>query len=293
MRKVEKDFEAVPAVLQGEVCRRLIAQSLIERGGHDFKTETYGHETVRIALDGIYKSKCCFCETDTSAGATLQVEHFRPKAKVTNVPRQPEIGYYWLGYQWSNLLLACSSCNNRKRNNFPITGPRVLDPPLLADGTLDETRCRITSQELVTEAPQLVNPETDPDPMRHFRFLVNGRIEHRSPEGEVTIEKCNLNRGGLVKWRKKVYDNVFNKFLKNFERFGQSRINEDQLKTRLLAIIEDDLISYINDDESQYLEFAKACWREFEPFFIERFQADERAILQAVFGDLRDILAGV
>lgn len=287
MRKVIKNFETVPAVLQNEAYRRLVAQSLIERGAHVFKSDTYGHESVRTALDEIYKSKCCFCETDTSAGATLQVEHFRPKAKVTGAANHP--GYFWLGYQWSNLLLACSSCNNRKRNNFPVTGRRVLEPPVRADGTLDEAQCLITNPDLVAENPQLVNPETDLDPMRHFRFLSNGRIESRTPEGEATIEKCNLNRGGLVKWRKKVYDNVFNKFLKNFERFSQARINEDQLKTRLLAVIEDDLVSYINDDESQYLEFAKTCWKEFEPFFIERFQADERAILQAVFDDLKAI----
>jgi len=284
MRKVVKNFASIPDGLMSENSRRLVAQSLLERGRHNFKPETYGHESVRRHLNAIYNSKCCFCETDTSAGATLQVEHFRPKAKVTGAANHP--GYYWLGYQWSNLLLACSSCNNRKRNNFPITGQRTFEPPIHPDGTLDESQCHSTHPTLAGENPQLVNPETDPDPMRHFRFLADGRIEPLTAEGEATIEKCYLFRGALVKARKKVYDNIFNKFLKHFERFNQARISEDQLKILLLAVIEDDLINYIINDENQYLEFAKTCWREFDAFFIKRFQPKERAILQTIYDEL-------
>ncbi len=83
MRKVKKDFSNVPPVLKNATCDALIAEALILKGKHAFKTEVYGHEEVRWALDGIYNGKCAFCETDTSAGATMQVEHYRPKAKVT------------------------------------------------------------------------------------------------------------------------------------------------------------------------------------------------------------------
>lgn len=284
MRKVIKNFDSIPVPLLSDACQQLIVVSLLEKGAHDFKTAIYGHEEVRIALGLIYFSKCAFCETDTSAGATLQVEHYRPKAKVTGANMHP--GYYWLGYQWSNLLLACSSCNNKKRNRFPVNADRTTVPPLNDAGYLDIHRCRIDSIELTAEVPQLVNPEVDPDPMQHFRFQATGEIEYKTEVGKATIETCNLNRGRLIVWRKKVYDIVLNKFIRNFDRFHRGVLSEDHLKSRLLAIIEDDLIDYINDDTNQYLEYAKTCWREFENFFIARFQPAERQYLKAVYDDL-------
>ncbi len=284
MRNVSKNFDNIPPVLLGDDCQRLIASSLSEKGAHDFKTNVYGHAQVREALDEIYKSKCAFCETDTSAGATLQVEHYRPKAKVTGAQTHP--GYYWLGYQWSNLLLACSSCNNRKRNRFPVNSARIDTAPLTVGGSLDSSKCLSNGPELLSEVPQLVNPEIDPTPMQHFRFQADGTIEHKTDMGKTTIDTCNLNRGRLVVWRKKVYDNIFNKFLKNFDRFQQGKLNADQLKTRLLGIIEDDLIAYINDDSQQYLEFALTCWREFERFFTARFQPAHQQYLRTVYSDL-------
>lgn len=284
MRKVTKDFDTAPAPLLSDTCQQLIALSLIEKGAHDFKTAVYGHENVRAALDLIYLSKCAFCETDTSAGATLQVEHYRPKAKVTGANTHP--GYYWLGYQWSNLLLACSSCNNKKRNRFPVNANRAGNPPLDAAGNLDANRCRVDSADLIAEVPQLVNPEVDPTPMQHFLFQANGTIEHKTALGKTTIETCNLNRGRLVVWRKKVYDNIFNKFMKNIDRFNNGVLTEDQLKTRLLSIIEDDLIAYINDETNQYLEFAKTCWREFENFFTVRFQPADQQYIKITYNDL-------
>jgi hypothetical protein len=121
----------------------------------------------------------------------MQVEHFRPKAKVTKVKTHP--GYYWLGYEWSNLLLACWSCNNRKRNRFPIAGIRAEIAPL-AGAALDTARCRVDSAELTAEEPYLVNPEVDADPMRHFRFQADGTMEYRTIEGKRSIEDYNLMR---------------------------------------------------------------------------------------------------
>jgi hypothetical protein len=47
-----------------------------------------------------YKNKYAYCETNTLAGATLQVEHYRPKAKL--IEDTDHLGYYWLAYEWTN-----------------------------------------------------------------------------------------------------------------------------------------------------------------------------------------------
>jgi hypothetical protein len=33
-------------------------------------------------------------------------------------------GYYWLAYEWSNLLISCQLCNQEfKKNRFPLLNP--------------------------------------------------------------------------------------------------------------------------------------------------------------------------
>lgn len=268
-------------------CDTLIADALILKGKHKFDTKVYGHEEVRRALNGIYKGKCAFCETNTSAGATMQVEHYRPKAKVTGDASHP--GYYWLGYEWSNLLLACFNCNNRKRNRFPVVGARVATAPLTSNNILDRERCNAESTDLKAEEPLLVNPEIDSDPMRHFRFQADGRIEHRTTLGQISIDTYNLNRNALViSGRKAFYDRIFNKMLKHFGRFKESAIAEQELHLLLIDVIMD-LFEYLINDKNQYLEFAKTCWREFDNFFIARFQSPEQERLQAAYNGFKQL----
>lgn len=285
MRKVSKKFGTIPAKLKSIECEKLIKDSLITKGKHKFDTNIYGHSSVRTALDKIYLSKCAFCETDPSAGVTMQVEHYRPKAKITE--DKTHGGYYWLAYQWSNLLLACPACNNKKRNRFPITATREK-LPLLSDGNLDLSKCSSNGLNLLNEQPLLVNPETDPNPMQHFRFQATGEIEHKTNAGKTTIEVCGLNRGSLIKKRKKLYDTTLNKLLKAIDKHDSGLITDIQFKDRIEnAII--DLIDYINTTENEYIEFAKTCWKEFEGFYLARFQPSQRQKLQPIYQNIKSI----
>lgn len=290
MRKVTKDFDAVPPILRSSACEALVADALLTKGKHDFKKKIYGHSEVRSALNSIYHSKCAFCETDTSPGAPMQVEHYRPKAKVTGVRAHP--GYYWLGYEWSNLLLACSSCNSRKRNRFPITGIRAEIAPL-AGASLDTARCRVDSAELLGEDPYLINPEVDADPMRHFRFQADGTMQYRTIEGKQSIEDYNLMRDPLVLERKEVvYDWVLNQIIRDFDNFNDSKCGQSELMYSLKMTILD-LGLYSVDPKKQYTEFAKTCWKKFNDFFIVLFQSQERKKLQEAYDEVKAELATV
>ena len=89
----------------------------------DIKNRIYGDTTVKNVLRAMQYSKCCFCEKDLEDedGA---VEHFRPKGgyKLANKSKLIKPGYYWLGYEWSNLFFVCSRCNSagNKGNFFPL-----------------------------------------------------------------------------------------------------------------------------------------------------------------------------
>ena len=62
--------------------------------------------------------KCCYCERKRDK-IEVDVEHFRPKAGVEEAEDHP--GYWWLAYNWENLLIACKKCNQEyKKSKFPL-----------------------------------------------------------------------------------------------------------------------------------------------------------------------------
>ena len=79
----------------------------------EIKSSIYGHVTVKDQLIFDQHEKCCFCEADFTANGYGDVEHFRPKSGYQTVVKGPLIkpGYYWLAYDWSNLLFSCQVCN--------------------------------------------------------------------------------------------------------------------------------------------------------------------------------------
>ena len=89
----------------------------------DIDNKIYGDSTVKAQLIREQHDKCCFCEAKFSENSYGDVEHFRPKkaykkrrARILTYP-----GYYWLGYDWSNLMFSCEKCNRKyKRNDFPL-----------------------------------------------------------------------------------------------------------------------------------------------------------------------------
>lgn len=282
MKKITKDFKNPPAVLVNQTTKGTIALALTEKNKHKFKTSIYRHKTVLEELSSakMYNNKCAFCESDTTAGAPLQVEHYRPKAKVTGED-QP-LGYYWLGYEWTNLLLACSTCNNKKRNHFPIdiTGNRVLTHPIL-NGNVDENQFKVNSTSLLGEVALIINPEIETETRSNFTFLHSGEINGNNEKAKKTIKHCGLDRPILTITRKKFYDKLFNKFMKHFDKHNKNEVNDDQLFVLLVDTIED-LIAHLADN-GVYYEFAYTCWKQFQKFFINRFQPPEQAHLKKAY----------
>ena len=91
--------------------------------GWSFDSGLYGAKSVKNGLKKAQLDKCAFCESKISHIAWGDVEHFRPKAAYRQGANEPLIrpGYYWLAYEWSNLLFCCQLCNQRfKGNDFPL-----------------------------------------------------------------------------------------------------------------------------------------------------------------------------
>jgi uncharacterized protein (TIGR02646 family) len=154
----------------------------------DFDRSIYSAADVRLALFEDQHSKCAFCERKLELSAP--VEHFRPKSAVKQSEGDPleRPGYYWLAYDWSNLLLACTECNSRHKGNlFPLANP--------------ERRCRSHRGNLEAEEPLFLNPAFD-DPENHLVY-VGAKLMPKdgSLRGEITIASLDLNRPLLLEHR--------------------------------------------------------------------------------------------
>lgn len=170
----------------------------IYREPYQDKYETRSRMEDHLALS--YFNKCAYCERKTKA----DIEHYRPKKGVAEDSTHD--GYYWLCYEWTNLLPACVKCNRDggKHNMFPIIGSRVYAPRFIGD-VLDLDQCKAVNDPLVQEVPYLLHPEVDRgEDYFEFEWDEDGdgiRIKEKSTvtndRGAKTIEICSLNRQEL------------------------------------------------------------------------------------------------
>ncbi len=166
-------------------------------------------------LKHLFHRKCAYCEGQFLDGTSLDLDHFRPKAKVTYVDRLNDNvitvkimdaegneivhpGYYWLAYESENLLLSCETCNrSSKKTHFPILGTRANCP----EDSLDD------------EKPLLLNPYDEKKPEEHFAFGIKGIITGKTESGKETIEICKLDRETLQTSRQAKWEEAKEKLL--------------------------------------------------------------------------------
>jgi len=171
------------------------------------KTHEKVYKELREYLLWLFQDKCAYCEADYRS-ARVQVEHFRPKARVTGEKGHP--GYYWLMFDPGNLLPSCSLCNNKKRNRFPVRGRRAVAP----------------GDDLKLEDPELLNPYEDTDIDAHLAFVTDEEDEKlfgvakevgNSRKGYESIISYGLNDDAKVRARQMEMKAFLREFKDAFE----------------------------------------------------------------------------
>jgi hypothetical protein len=161
-----------------------------------------GRHKKALAGLGRTSAKCAWCERIRDVSRELDVEHYRPKVKVTRWEGAPSLvsdrpppevvvgpGYWWLAFAWENYSLSCKECNSGwKRNLFPVREPR----PACVEGVEG------------AERPLLLDPSMPFRVSDHFSWNVGGIMEGVSEEGRATIITCGLNRTTLTSQRVKL-----------------------------------------------------------------------------------------
>lgn len=196
---------------------------------------------VEDHLAKTYLNKCAYCERLEKA----DIEHYRPKKSVKD---ETHDGYYWLCYEWTNLLPSCVKCNRdgAKLTHFPILGNRVAVPNFSPDGTLDLSCNKVFNKPLSDEIPFLLHPEID-NPELFFEFELDSNGEgirlkgiDTNGRGVRTIEICKLNRQELRLHRQR---DVIDPFVEAIEASFAKRAKGLIDNNGLIAEIETELIA--------------------------------------------------
>ena len=283
MIHVAKNLDDVPAGLTSKKARERVTQLLAERNEHHFSSRTYRHATVLQKLNMLYHHKCAYCEAKTGHGAAFQVEHYRPIDTLKDVDDHP--GYYWLAYEWSNLLLACPKCNRSKSNAFPIKGKRVAEPwPNQSDWVANATGFR-------DEKAGLLHPEID-DPGLHLCFSNDGRVNvvADSYKGRQTIDLCKLNRDALIIARKSKFQDLVRRFKACLTTVSQlekelklsARDCDTLIKYEFQAVF-DELVS-LGQADQEFSRLGTEMFQHFESWIVHAFKEKKfRSILMRAY----------
>lgn len=182
-----------------------VQKDLVDKRGRDEACDfdkSVWTELKNWLFANVFDNKCAYCEDNVRASSYGDGEHYRPKGNVTVKGEsgkrravagrggRDHPGYYWLAYDWRNLLPCCDRCNVAKSDQFPVAGRHVHEPAPAPDA-LDRL-----------EQPLLINPYLE-DPGRHLVFGVRGAIApaKRDIRGKATIEVLALDRKELVEAR--------------------------------------------------------------------------------------------
>jgi hypothetical protein len=244
-------------------------------------TSLYGGQ--RASIVRMFYLKCAYCEVLLGPGNRAgQLDHYRPKGSVRTARGQPvsvtwhkkpsprpHPGYYWLAYEFTNLVPVCAACNNRTSDlDGSVAGKRDWFP-------MAKDEYSVTPGGEIAEDPLLLNPWYD-DPTDHMLFAFeSGRIVPTSDKGEATVELLGLNSDALVQARRHACDDVAEKYT----RYMQNRV---RMITTRVAGLRAGLEAEVMDLSAEFRR-----WRigdaEFSAFRVSALDSYEKEIA----GDLR------
>lgn len=192
------------------------------------KSSIYAHQSLKKALMTAQNDKCAYCETLNPTSHDV-VEHFRPKngwlQKRGDSLSKP--AYFWLSYEWENLLFACDRCNDaaHKGNHFPLANP--------------SKRADAANPDVANEKPLLINPYTV-DPDRHIEWNRDiPRPRNKSRSGSKSIEIFGLDHDGLMMDQRRQY-------LRNIKNI-LALVEASPMDNRERSVIVQQLLDCLND----------------------------------------------
>ncbi len=262
MISIDKSVVKKPDILSdNEISKKLLGIKNDANPGKKI-TNLYNEAEVKVKLLKLYNNKCCACEQE----AELEIDHFRPKNKIKEKTNHK--GYYWLSYEWTNLLPICSRCNKFKSNQFPLKNENTrISDNLEQEGFLKNGEFIFENfkiQNLEKEERLLLNPEID-KVEEHLLFLPTGEITNLTEKDEKTIKIYKLNRNWLIDKRWNIIENQIDDIIKIFIEWGE----DQKLKKRFFDFFNNELKP---DKTKNYSRFRYFIFEYFDIFVVEKLK---------------------
>ena len=159
---------------------------------------------LKELLGNLSFKKCWYCEARQER-SDMQVDHFRPKNRVSEEGCDNHPGYWWLAFAWQNFRFCCTYCNSRRED--PKTGTKggKADRFPLRE---EAQRCRTPEDIISDEQPVLLDPTVRADPALLW-FDEDGTARPNSGDekswpyrrAKESIEIYHLNHSGIKEAR--------------------------------------------------------------------------------------------
>lgn len=149
---------------------------------------------LKTHLHNAFHGKCGYCEIKIESPLLGTIDRYRPNNGVRDKKEYYQDLYWWLNFEWENLIYSCKECSQYKGSYFPIKGSRVLNE----------------KDDFKSEHRLLLNPYLD-EPNEHLGYIIYDEPYHInaiSDEGNQTIELLRLNRTNLIEGRRKAKNEI-------------------------------------------------------------------------------------
>ncbi len=277
MRRVNRRTLTVPTELLSGECSMHLTQIINDPvtkakpnlyRGHIVDETGIKRFTVVEVLKKLYNNKCAYCE---KFAHDPKMDHHRPQGRVVG-ESNTNMGYYWLVYEWTNLLPTCTNCNEigAKGARYPIRGTRNQSHPTNGiPAILDQGQLPYNSGFNAVELPLILHPEFC-FPHKHFDFDRDGKIIGLTAEGISTINTIGLDNEDLNGWRRKIYnkynDDLSKIIFRHFRPTNPSTVGDfsEQITDWVFQLVKDSLNVY-----DEYVLFKKKLLLKLDYFFLE------------------------
>ncbi len=256
MIKVIKDYNDIPRSLISPKIEKNI-QSILTQQSADAKIYKADNE-VLDKLKHIYNNKCAYCETITD---NPTIDEYRPRTH-----------YYWLVYEWSNLVLSCKKCKTAKADNFPLSDEKKR----ISEPNIDRTQWRADSKIARDEMPILLMPEIDV-PDEHLAFYPDGRCYPLTERGKINIEILKLNNNTFVTARTKILNDLIIKLTQQLTYTAKILTKKNTETEAILTLAFQPIYTELiqkTKPEAEFSLFVKNLLSNFNKFVIEQFDND-------------------
>lgn len=216
MRFVKRTEKPLSLSLHAEQWTRELLAQIEEKGAYSkvdaVYKDRYRQKDVRNALEEMYTSHCCYCESIIGISTYGRIEHLRPKSLAR---------FHQYAFDWNNLHWCCEVCNTSyKKAKWNFEHP-ILDP------SADDINAYLKLN------------------------LQTGEYEEidGNPRARTTIADTGLNRKELVKARRWIIVRVIKDF-KAHRQCGDAQTFLTELRELMEDIsfpsLYDELITYLS-----------------------------------------------